>query len=56
MERKLSYIKPVLEEFFKTEKWQGDFENKIKGTMVSFISRYIFNFCKLLSNKELILY
>lgn len=35
----MSDIKPVLEEFFKTGKWQGDFENKIKGTIVSFISR-----------------
>ena len=35
----MSDIKPILEEFFKTGKWQGDFENKIKGAIVSFISR-----------------
>ncbi|WP_461829005.1 sigma-70 family RNA polymerase sigma factor [Aquifex sp.] len=35
----MSDIKPYLEEFYKTGKWQGEFENKIKGAIVSFVSR-----------------
>lgn len=35
----MSDIKPLLEKFYKTGKWEGDFENKIKGAILNFISR-----------------
>ena len=31
-------IKPIIEKFYKTGKWEGDFESKIKGFIKNFVS------------------
>lgn len=31
-------IKPIIEKFYRTGKWDGDFENKIKGFIKNFVS------------------